>query len=287
MNERTYMPDAIGNTVALLNESATKTDTFAYWPYGEIKTRTGATDTPFRYIGVTGYYVDSATRCYVRARHLQLNYGRWFTVDPLWVSESQYMYAAGNPTTATDPSGMQPNFGGNCPEWIKEAVKLWCKRIKNNMSSDKVARINKCIAQSSRANNLQCNGVTKERLKCMQNFCNGRGTVTCDKGLYRGHTPGGQHPHNTCDPKPDIRFNPSAWQGSQPNLLTSDVPWVAHVFLHELAHACGIVHGVEMPDERLIPGWHFPVTCNDIWACCIFETLSKDGVEGRCTWPVR
>ena len=36
--ERDYVPDPLGSTVALLDNTQTKTDTFTYWPYGEVKT---------------------------------------------------------------------------------------------------------------------------------------------------------------------------------------------------------------------------------------------------------
>ena len=39
--ERDYLPDPLGSTVALLDNTQTKTDTFSYWPYGEVRSRTG------------------------------------------------------------------------------------------------------------------------------------------------------------------------------------------------------------------------------------------------------
>lgn len=45
---KTYMPDPLGLTVALLDNSQQQTDTLAYWPYGEERARTGTTPTPFR-----------------------------------------------------------------------------------------------------------------------------------------------------------------------------------------------------------------------------------------------
>ena len=40
------VPDAQGSTVALMGSSSTITDTFEYWPYGEVRTRTGSTTMP-------------------------------------------------------------------------------------------------------------------------------------------------------------------------------------------------------------------------------------------------
>jgi RHS repeat-associated protein len=81
---RQFVPDPLGSTVALLDNSQTKTDTFAHWPYGEEQSRTGKTNTPFRYVGVLGYYRDSAALIYVRARYLNVVLGRWLTQDSIW-----------------------------------------------------------------------------------------------------------------------------------------------------------------------------------------------------------
>jgi hypothetical protein len=47
---RLYVPDPLGSTVALLDNTQTQTDTFTYWPYGAVRTRTGTTATPFQYV---------------------------------------------------------------------------------------------------------------------------------------------------------------------------------------------------------------------------------------------
>ena len=104
---RDFLPDPLGSTAALLDSSQTKTDTWAYWPYGEERARTGATPTPFQFVGTLGYYEDSADRVYVRARSYRSGLGRWMTVDPLWPGESAYGYVSGNPSTWMDSTGMQ------------------------------------------------------------------------------------------------------------------------------------------------------------------------------------
>src|SRR5947199_1476326 len=79
---RLYVPDPLGSTVALLDNTQSQTDTFSYWPYGEERTRTGTTPTPFRFGGTAGYHRDSSSRTYVRGRTLGTNRGRWLTRDP-------------------------------------------------------------------------------------------------------------------------------------------------------------------------------------------------------------
>jgi len=81
--KRDYVPDPLGSTLALLDNTQTQTDTFSYYPYGEVASRTGTTATPFQYIGTLGYYQDNSGRTYVRARHLRTAHGRWMTQDPI------------------------------------------------------------------------------------------------------------------------------------------------------------------------------------------------------------
>jgi RHS repeat-associated protein len=104
---KTYVPDPSGSTIALLDDKQKITDTFSYSPFGELKSRTGTTPTPFQYIGTKGYYTDPNNRIYVRARTYQPNYARWMTVDPLWPGESAYGYARNNPVNLVDVSGLQ------------------------------------------------------------------------------------------------------------------------------------------------------------------------------------
>src|SRR6476646_8371020 len=78
-----YVPDTLGSTVALLDNTQAKTDTFEYWPYGEVRTRTGTTPTPLQFVGTAGYYKDSPSRTYVRARVLEPEKSRWMTQDPI------------------------------------------------------------------------------------------------------------------------------------------------------------------------------------------------------------
>ena len=107
-----YIPDPQGNTVAMIDNTQTITDTFNYWPYGDIQSRTGTTPTPFQFVGTRGYYKDSAsinTKTYVRARHLDVAKCRWLTADPIGFAGGDwnlYRYVGNNPRTMVDPSGL-------------------------------------------------------------------------------------------------------------------------------------------------------------------------------------
>jgi RHS repeat-associated protein len=118
--KRDFLSDSVGSTLALVDNTQTKTDTFTYWPYGEERTRTGTTPTPFRYGGANGYYRDSASKTYIRARTLDPKTGRWLTKDPLAMfdpRQDSYAYVKNNPVTLFDPSGTQvipPNHTKYC-----------------------------------------------------------------------------------------------------------------------------------------------------------------------------
>jgi RHS repeat-associated protein len=106
-----YVPDALGSTVALLDSGQALTDTFGYWPYGEERTRTGTTPTPFRFAGTLGSYRDTAGRAYVRLRQLNTGMGRWLSPDPIVfdpATGSLYTYVFNNPTSWIDPAGAAP-----------------------------------------------------------------------------------------------------------------------------------------------------------------------------------
>jgi RHS repeat-associated protein len=105
--ESFYTPDTNGNTMRLRNVNGTVTDEWTYWPYGEVRTRTGTTPTPFTFGGVVGYYAEQlGNKFYVRARYLQTFLARWLTVDPLWPREEAYGYVQSAPTWNIDPSGL-------------------------------------------------------------------------------------------------------------------------------------------------------------------------------------
>lgn len=136
---RELVPDPLGSTVALLHTSQAITDTFAYWPYGEERSRTGTTATPFSFVGALGYYRDSTSRRYVRARLLDASKGRWTTRDPLTTAPAAldtapYTYASNQPLTLADRTGLRPCCRDHpvykpCTAWRRRECKLLCDRF--------------------------------------------------------------------------------------------------------------------------------------------------------------
>lgn len=116
--------DPLGSTIGLVNEAGTTTDTYTYWPYGTLQSSTGSTQQPWKLGGQWGYYTDSATHSYVRARKLRKDLGRWLTVDPLWPLRPSYSYGSSSPVTSIDPLGLKPVRSPLCTkennDWIVE-----------------------------------------------------------------------------------------------------------------------------------------------------------------------
>jgi RHS repeat-associated protein len=120
-----YAADPLGSTIALYDAAQVKTDTWTYWPYGEVKSRTGTTATPFQFVGTLGYYRDGSTRTYVRARYLDSAKGRWQTEDPIGFGGGYnlFRYVGNEPTTHSDPSGLAGGRGPDlCPPRIPTDV---------------------------------------------------------------------------------------------------------------------------------------------------------------------
>ncbi len=114
---RFYVGDTNGNTIGLMDDSGNLTDTFTYWPYGELQAHVGTSVTPLQFGGILGCYTDSWGGIYMRAREFIPQLTRWLTVDPLWPGEPPYTFASSNPISKTDPSGL-----GQFP-WMHQCVK--------------------------------------------------------------------------------------------------------------------------------------------------------------------
>lgn len=112
--ESFYVPNQLGSTIALTDSVGNTTDTFSFWPCGEVRARTGINPTPFIFVGTFGYYTNAFGGIYVRARTFRSTLGRWLTRDPLWPNQDAYSYAGGSPVLETDPSGLMFGYGNYC-----------------------------------------------------------------------------------------------------------------------------------------------------------------------------
>jgi RHS repeat-associated protein len=172
--KRDYVPDPLGSTVALLDATQTKTDTFQYWPYGESAGRTGTTATPFQYVGSFGYYQDGAAKNYIRARYLDKGKGRWLTEDNMMDGRNWQIYTYNSPTSKIDPTGYLTIIGcGKKLGTMQDAFRNLCSR------KDKY---NSCICPSEDDNNESagaCGGMSHPN--CFNDYCDTTNlTIYCE-----------------------------------------------------------------------------------------------------------
>ena len=106
--ERFYIADPLGNTAALVDTTGAVTDSYTFWPYGEIQSHTGSSTTPFTFVGTWGYFADTSSRAYIRARSMRFDLSQWTSVDPTWPNEPGYDYCWKSPTNYFDKSGKRP-----------------------------------------------------------------------------------------------------------------------------------------------------------------------------------
>ena len=139
-----YVPDNLGSTVALLDATGTVTDTFTYWPYGEIQSHVGSSLTPFTFCGTLGYYLDVVgSQMYVRARYLRQALTRWLTKDPVsFFLAGLYLYSKSSPIVWSDAAGLDPKIPDTCKpnvSIISILVGAFCSALKSKAYSDCVA----------------------------------------------------------------------------------------------------------------------------------------------------
>ncbi len=100
--------DGLGSTTELTDSSEEVTDTFRYSAFGEEVSRIGTTETPYTWVGKTGYQSSPSSHFYIRRRHYSAPSGKWISEDPYYSHWPQnfYGYANNNPLSLIDPSGL-------------------------------------------------------------------------------------------------------------------------------------------------------------------------------------
>ncbi|MCL6630509.1 MAG: hypothetical protein K6U00_13020, partial [Armatimonadetes bacterium] len=165
-------------------------------------------DNPYRYVGQLGYYTHWMDPSLTDLLHLGVRFyepgvGRFSQVDPLGYGSNWYQYAAGHPTTAVDPDGLQPTFPG-CSKQQIEKIKLHLRDIENN-------RI-RCLTGGKGLQNC-----IRRRMQDV--------VIRCDSSC----TACGYTVNPT--PRKTINLCPDAFDKSKCGCLGSTI-------LHELAHSC-------------------------------------------------
>jgi len=131
-NSATYyhLYDRLTSTRQLLDSNQATTDTYSYYAFGEVRTSSGSTTNPFKFVGRLGYYDDPTTDFqYLRARYYAPAYGRLLRRDPLGEDSRDYLYHS--PLAGVDPSGMvsvDPRTCGARTKWIKQHLGHACDK---------------------------------------------------------------------------------------------------------------------------------------------------------------
>lgn len=103
--DRLPLLDAVGTARALVDASATVTDSYVLDSFG---TPTGAATTtvnPYRYGGAWGYMTDPSGLQQLGARFYWPELGRFISQDPIGDGVNWYAYAGNNPVVYVDPAG--------------------------------------------------------------------------------------------------------------------------------------------------------------------------------------
>ena len=104
-----YRYNAHGDVIGLTDESGTVVNSYAYSPWGEIRTQTESVTNPIKYAGE--YYDDELDMLYLRARYYDPQIGRFISLDAERGSiqnpmdMNRYVYCKNNPIKYVDPSG--------------------------------------------------------------------------------------------------------------------------------------------------------------------------------------
>ena len=134
------LPDLQGHTRHLANAAGAVTHTFIYDAWGREIWPIVGTGVYLRPFGQWGYWRDTASRLYVRARHLRVELGRWVSRDPIRVHhlKGTYRYVQDAPLRWADPTGLVPGEGkyrcckhahelGPYPDW--KIVDVWLHQL--------------------------------------------------------------------------------------------------------------------------------------------------------------
>lgn len=121
--------DPQGSSRELISSTEAVSDTNLYKAFGQVLVSTGSATNEFQYGGLVGYYHDQDFRLYVRARYYDPIKARWLTRDPIGFDGGDwnlYRYVGSEPTTNTDPGGLQRHnyvcgsttTGSMSPGWL-------------------------------------------------------------------------------------------------------------------------------------------------------------------------
>ena len=118
-----YMLDGTRSTLGLVDSAGTLVQTFAYEPFGRAQTSGPPARVPYQF---TGRERDADWLYYYRARYYHPGLARFLQPDPLGRGGgvNPYAYAANNPLSFIDPSGLRTYLAHGCCQ-NAESLNSW------------------------------------------------------------------------------------------------------------------------------------------------------------------
>jgi RHS repeat-associated protein len=118
-----YLTDGLGSTMKTTDASGAVVNAYAYDVYGKTTSSSGSQANEFKF---AGQETDGSTGLqYLRARYYDTDTGRFISRDPLTASPgyggNPFGYASGNPTNASDPTGLATVWNDALQSWYDDA----------------------------------------------------------------------------------------------------------------------------------------------------------------------
>jgi len=110
MSTQYYHADYRGSTIAITDDTQTRTHQYSYLPFGAIVGQVESDDQPFKYVGRYGVMDEGDSLYYMRARYMDALTGRFISEDPIW-HDNLFVYADNNPVKLIDKNGLDAEFG--------------------------------------------------------------------------------------------------------------------------------------------------------------------------------
>jgi RHS repeat-associated protein len=258
--------DALGSTIALIDNSGNIVATYSYDPFGS--TAVGQSNmTRFQY---TGRENDGNNLYYLRNRYYNSHLGRFTSEDPARAGENFYSYADDDPVDFNDPLGLRPQKPHHKPKPANSAPVLagrYVPALKLRVTRD-------CFDPGNGVRVRVYDLVTPDGRSPARPYW-----VTEQQTNFELAPPWGQ----STDPKPNVFHDMVGWPGIIPErgtaqsqqyfLVSADRASLENAFRVDVEERDGTDYGVlgiwmsknggNSTVNVLINGRHAPVTCAD------------------------